>query len=213
MTIAPDFSAGDYCNAFLRCLPTGPVWPRDPDAMPYQVALALYSCYATSGVAAAALLVDAFPATAVGLLPEWESALGLPDPCAGEAPTIELRRSQVVARLTDPGGCSIAYFVAYAAALGYDITIDQFRPRRFGDPFGQPMNGLAWAFAWQVDVPEFTTTSRKFGDAFGEPFATWGSTVLLCELQRLAPAHTTIIFSFTGVTWDTFNPDVDVLPS
>jgi uncharacterized protein YmfQ (DUF2313 family) len=33
------------------------------------------------------LLIDAFPGSTYELLPEWEATLGLPDPCAGEAPT------------------------------------------------------------------------------------------------------------------------------
>ncbi|WP_197520275.1 putative phage tail protein, partial [Paraburkholderia tropica] len=44
------------------------------------------------------LLIDSFPPTAYELLPEWESTLGLPDPCAGEAPTIPQRQAQVLAR-------------------------------------------------------------------------------------------------------------------
>ncbi len=207
------YSSSDFLAAFQALLPRGAVWPREPDAVQTQALAALMPTWSRLAARDENLLIDAFPATTVELLPEWEATLGLPDPCAGEAPTIDLRQAQVVARFSGLGGQSVAYFTAFAAALGYDITITQFRPRRFGDGFGLPMNGLAWAFAWQVDAPQFSTIGRKFGDPFGEPFATWGSTVLLCELQRLAPAHTTLMFSFSGVTWDTFNPDVDVLPA
>ena len=208
MAYGPD----DFLVAFQALLPRGAVWPREPEAVQTRALAALMPTWSRLAARDENLLVDAFPATTTELLPEWEWSLGLPDPCAGEAPTIELRRAQVLARFTGLGGQSAAYYTAFAATLGYDIAITQFRPRRFGDPFGQPMNGVSWAFAWQVDAPQFTVTARKFGDAFGEPFATWGSTVLLCELQRLAPAHTVLMFSFSGVTWDTFNPDVDVLP-
>ena len=82
------------------------------------------------------LVVDAFPATTVELLPEWENTLGLPDPCAGPSPTLGQRIAQVVARLTDSGGQSVAYFVELARRLGYDITVTQYAPSRFGRRFG-----------------------------------------------------------------------------
>ncbi|NPD67311.1 DUF2313 domain-containing protein [Lichenicola cladoniae] len=207
------YTSADFLSLLQGLLPTGPVWPRDPAAIQTQVLAALVPTYANLAERDENLLFDAFPATADELLPEWEYSLGLPDPCAGNAATLELRRAQVVARFTALGGQSIDYLVAFAAALGYAISISEYAPRRFGAGFGQPMNGEAWAFAWQVSTTQFSIIQRKFGDVLGEPFATWGSTVLLCELQRLSPAHTTIIFNFAGVTWDTFDPDVDVLPA
>jgi uncharacterized protein YmfQ (DUF2313 family) len=131
------------------------------------------------------------------MLPEWEATLGLPDPCAGEAPTIALRQAQVAARFIAGGGQSIAFFVGFAKTLGYDITITQFAPSRFGRPFGSPFGGVAWAFAWQVNAPQFTVATFNFGTGnFGDPFASWGNTVLQCELQRLSPAHTIITFNY-----------------
>lgn len=193
-----NLSAADFLAAFQRLLPRGRIWPRAPDAVQTQALAALMPTYVRSTQSANGLLVDAFPATADNLLPEWEATLGLPDPCAGVSPTLALRRAQVVARLTATGGQSIGYFTAFAAALGYPITITQFAPARFGRPFGQPLCGPAWAFAWQVNAPTFTVQRFRFGqDAFGEPFAAWGNRVLQCELQRLKPAHTTLLFSYS----------------
>jgi uncharacterized protein YmfQ (DUF2313 family) len=145
------------------------------------------------------LLTDAFPPTADELLPEWEASLGLPDPCAGESPTIALRQAQVTARISAGGGQSIAYFVNFAKTLGYDITIEQFSPFRVGvSTVGSPLYGDAWAFAWQVNAPQFSISYFSTGiSAVGEPLATWGNTVLQCELRRLAPAHTTVIFNYS----------------
>ena len=201
MSQAYDYTAADYRDAFLRCLPTGPIWPRDPDAVPSQVAGALFNCYAASGRAATALLVDAFPATADGLLPEWESTLGLPDPCAGPEPTLQQRRAQVVARLTDNGGASIPYLIAFARMLGFAITITQFAPARAGlFRAGQPAMGNAWAFTWQVNAGATTSTFFRAGaSAAGEPLQAFGNAVLQCELERLAPAHTVVLFSYGGL--------------
>ncbi|WP_428492171.1 YmfQ family protein [Rhodopila sp.] len=195
---APIYTAADFLAGFQALLPTGPVWPRDADAVQTQVALALTGLYPGNAGRAANLLTDAFPVAPVELLPEWESTLGLPDPCAGPAPTLQVRQQQVNARFIAGGGQSVNYFVSVAAALGYQITITQFTPSRFGQPFGQPFAGEDWAFAWQVNAPTFSITHFTFGrDTFGEPFSSFGNTVLQCELQRLAPAHTTLLFSYS----------------
>lgn len=166
--------------------------------MPYRLASVWAPTFQRNGDRAGNLLTDAFPSTAVELLPEWESTLGLPDPCAGPSPTIEQRQAQVVARLTDNGGSSIAYYMALAKSLGYDITITQYVPSRFGKKFGGTFGGDAWAHTWKISVPQFTIQQRKFGSAFGEPYATWGNTVLQCEIRARAPAHTTLMWDYGG---------------
>ncbi|WP_168793608.1 YmfQ family protein [Paraburkholderia aromaticivorans] len=194
---APNYSAADYLRALQTHLPRGRVWPRDPDAQQTAILSGFTPVFAQLNARANNLLVDAFPSTTYELLPEWEATLGLPDPCAGEAPTTQQRVAQVVARLTATGGQSIAYYTAVAAALGYAITITQFVPSRFGKNFGTLFGGTAWAFAWQVNAPTFTISTLQFGGAFGTPFASWGNNVLQCELQRFAPAHTTVLFSYS----------------
>ncbi|MDN8077372.1 DUF2313 domain-containing protein [Burkholderia vietnamiensis] len=147
------------------------------------------------------LLVDAFPATAVQLLPEWESALGLPDPCAGESPTLAGRQQQVVARFTNSGGQSIPYFIAFAKTLGYSVTATEFTPFRVGQQaMGSPVANQDWAFVWRINAPAETITYFSAGQsAVGEPLAIWGSNVLECELSAIKPAHTILNFSYGQV--------------
>ena len=167
----PTFAATDYTRAFLALLPFGRAWSRDSDALPAKIAGAMMGTYARQTERSADLLVDAFPATTVELLPEWEATLGLPDPCAGESPTLQQRQAQVLARLTDSGGSSIAYFTAFAATLGFPITISEFAPATAGRlRAGQPVRGTAWAFAWQVNAPAVSVTVFRAGmSAAGEP--------------------------------------------
>jgi uncharacterized protein YmfQ (DUF2313 family) len=194
----PAWTADDLLSAFQQLMPRGRAWPRDPSSVQAQTLAALVPTFQRLTASAAGLLVDAFPSTAVELLPEWQSSLGLPDPCAGDTPTLTQEQAQVVARFVAGGGQSVDYFVNFAATLGYDITITQFAPSRFGRPFGQQFGGVAWAFAWQINAPQFTVDYLTFGNStFGQPFSSWGTTVLQCELQRLAPAHTTVLFSYT----------------
>lgn len=195
--LAPNYNAADYLRTLQALLPRGRVWPRDSDATQSQVLGTLTPAFERFNVRANNLLVDAFPGSTYELLPEWEATLGLPDPCAGAAPTTEQRVAQVVGRLTASGGQSIAYYTAVAKAVGYAITITQFVPAQFGMAFGMPFGGDDWAFAWQVNAPTFSINYLTFSGSFGTPFATWGNNVLQCELARIAPAHTILNFSYS----------------
>lgn len=210
---APNYSAADYLSAMQALMPRGRVWPKDADATQPQVLSGLVQVYARNTARANNLLVDAFPGTSVELLHEWEETLGLPDPCAGVAPTIAARNAQVLARFTGTGGQSAAYYIGYAAKLGYAITITEFAPARVGQSrVGQPLNGPAWAFAWQVNSPQATVTGSRAGSArVGDPLASWGNAVLQCEISEIIPAHTTVIFSYSAFLDTTFTLDGSTL--
>ena len=159
---------------------------------------ALSPVYARSTNDAINLLQDAFPASAVGMLPEWESTLGLPDPCDGATPTLQTRQSAVLTKFSETGGQSIPYFTGYLAKLGFSVTFTEFAPFRFGSTFGNALNGDAWAYALQINAPLYTVQKFTFGlSGFGEPFASWSNTLLECEMQEISPAHVDLIFSYT----------------
>lgn len=175
----PAFSAADFLALAQRLLPTGPIWPRESTAVLTRVLSGLMPTYERHSARSTNLIVDAFPATALELLPEWEATLGLPDPCSGPDPTVATRQAHVVARLAFSGGQSIPYFEGFAQSLGYPITITEFAPfcadRNAGD---QPLCDPGAAFLWEVTVPS---------GAPAEAVA-----VLRCEFTRLAPAHTIV---------------------
>ena len=181
----------------MGLLPFGPVWPRETDAILPQVAAALTPTYETMTLRAAALLTEAPMYTLTELLPEWEATLGLPDPCAGPEPTIELRRQGVAAAIAARGGQSIPYFPAIALLLGSVITVEEFTPFQADvsgadDPDCEP----AWAHVWWV------------GEHGSNP-------PMECTLRRYAPAHTLLEFVNLGETalWDVGQWDVDTWAS
>lgn len=196
--LAPNYTAADFLKALQGLMPRGRVWPRDPDAVQTQLLSGLAPSYARATARANYLLVDAFPATTYELLPEWESTLGLPDPCAGASPTIAQRQAQVVARFVGAGGATIASLTAFAANLGYTVTITQYTQARAGMlKAGDPCCGYDWNFAWKVTAP-LNTVIRAIAGAMaaGDPLAVWGNTVLECELSAVKPAHTIPIFAY-----------------
>jgi uncharacterized protein YmfQ (DUF2313 family) len=139
-----------------------------------------------------------FPATTVQLLPEWQLSLGLPDPCAGSDPTLQQEQQQILARFIAGGGQSADYYIQFAATLGYTITITEFAPFRAGiNAAGQPVNGEAWAWAWEINGPTIQLEYFTVGSSsVGMPLASAvGGNALECELSRLSPAHTVLIFN------------------
>jgi uncharacterized protein YmfQ (DUF2313 family) len=195
---APQYSDDDLASRLIGMLPRGKVWPRDFDTIMTATMRGCAPTWQRICQRVSDLIVDAFPATTVELLPEWEATLGLPDPCAGVAPTILQRQQQVLARFIATGGQSAAYFIALAAALGYDITITEYIPAQFGMRFGNRFLGDGWAYTWQINAPLYGPRGFIFGaNRFGDPFSTYGNEVLECEMNRVKPAHTILLFKYS----------------
>lgn len=194
----PSWTSSDFLSAFLRLLPRGRAWAKEADATMPQALEPLMPVYAQQAARAAYLLTDAFPATSNELLPEWLETLGLPGAYAGLGLTQSQLQALAVARLTSGGGQSAAYFIGLAQTLGYTITISEFSTFHVGETVGQPIYGADWAYAWQVNGPTFSVDQFRVGhDTAGEPLASWTNTVLQSEFERLKPAHTTVIFSYS----------------
>lgn len=193
------FSLDDYWRALQALMPVGKVWPRATDSVQSVVLKAVAAEYQKSDTEAFALLQGAFPSTATIMLSEWETSLGLPDDCAiGETDSIALRQKAVVSKLTATGGQSVAYFIAQAQALGYDVTITQFRRARAGmSGAGAALNGEDWPFVMLVTAPKTTITYAQAGVNYaGDPLRSWGNKQLECRLTKLAPSHIIIKFSY-----------------
>lgn len=195
---APVFSQDDYAAQMKALLPRGRVWPFGLDTVISATIKGLAGSFARVSQRADDLLGETLPFAVDELLPEWEATLGLPDPCQGPAPTVVQRRQQVIARFAKSGGQTTAYFIDLALQLGYVITITQFTPFRVGMTVGLPLYGEAWAYAWQVNAALYNLQYFRVGlNSVGDPLATFGNAVLECELTRVKPAHTILIFSYS----------------
>ena len=172
----------------LALLPRGRVWSRDPTTTQNKALAGLAPTYAQQTARASNLLVDAFPSTAVELLPEWEATLGLPSVAAGPAPSILARQTLVAARFIGAGGQTISAFKRYAGMLGFDISIVGQAPFRCGQSWcGQSLGGQEQMFGWTVTASAATATA--FGD--------YGIAVLESELLRIVPPYSVLNFNIT----------------
>lgn len=205
----PDARCGatdeDYRSMLADLLPTGPVWPRDPESNLQRLLLAMAADFARAHNRGCDLIGESVPTDASELLPDWERLIG-PDPCAPAEPaTLGDRRRRIVARLNYRGGQSIAIFRDLAlASFGIELCFAEFRPFRAG-PNG-PTPGLVtghrcqaefyghagarlanngWRFAWSICLCSGPSA----------PLA-W----LLCLIDRARPAQSLLL-------WDTMRPD------
>lgn len=190
----------DYLHQLQALLPPGPAWSKDDESILTRLLSSLAVELARVDGRAMQLVEEADPRTTAELFADWERVAGLPDTCAvafGGDQTLVQRRAALVGRLTTLGGQSAAYFIGLAAALGYAITISEFSEHSVLDDVEHPLYGAAWNFAWQVNAALNTITELTVEGSADEPLGTWGNSLLECVINRLAPAHTTVLFSYT----------------
>lgn len=190
---APLFQTVDYLAALQALLPRGAAWPRDAGSTQTKLLAGFVPSFYRSNLAANRLLVDVFPATAIDLLPEWESALGLPDLIGAPPSTLSGRQAAVVDAFADTGGQSIPYFIALAARLGVTVTIATYRPHTVQDSVVAPIFSDEWAFTWEVTAP--LSAGAPYGSTPGVAQRTpgFGNEALESVFAAYKPASTICI--------------------
>lgn len=189
-------SADAYARMLKALLPRGALWRLESDSIISKVLLAISDELARVDVRGDDLIREINAPTTLELLPDFENMLGLPDPCLGEDPSTAQRIASVVAKLTATGGQTAAYYISVAAALGFAITIDEFRAHDVDDDVDYPLYDAAWNFAWQVNSALNTIVELTVEDTVDDPLATFGNDQLECVLEEIKPAHTEIIFVY-----------------
>jgi uncharacterized protein YmfQ (DUF2313 family) len=196
---AASLGEAEFLAALLALLPRGAAWPRDPDTVLAQALSGLAATHARLHARAGDLSeIESDPAQATELLAAWEATYGLPDPCVPDEQTLQARRAALVSRIGQRGGQSRQYFIDVAAALGFAITIEEFRPLDV-DHFeaDDPVLDEPWAHAWRVRAEETTVVEfRAELSAADEPLLDFGNAALECVLGRLRPAHTVLQFAY-----------------
>lgn len=189
----------DYLRQLQALLPPGPAWPKDDEALLTRLLAGLSEELARVDGRAWQIAEEADPRTVAELFADWERVAGLPDACAvafGGTQTAAQRRAALVGRLTTMGGQSPAYYIALAASIGYAITITEFRAHTVVDDVDDALYDIAWNFAWQVNAALNTIHEITVDMTVEDPLAAWGNALLECVINRLKPAHTTVLFSY-----------------
>lgn len=196
-------SADDYLQQLRALLPPGPAWERDfapkIDALLQGAAAEL----ARIDRRAADLLDEADPVRVRELVPDWERAMGLPDPCLGPLQMFEGRQGAVRERLLAVGEQRPAYYIAIAVKQGYpNAFITEHRAPRFGrSRFGAARWGQWRAnHSWTLHTGGRLRGGRRFGIShWGERFGANPADGLYCLINRYAPAHTVVHIDYEEI--------------
>lgn len=192
-------TAADYLEQLKTLLPPGQAFPREAGTTLHDLLDGMSIELARVDARGEALPTEANPISTNELLSDWERVAGLPDKCSGVLEeTLQGRRSALLTKLTSTGGQSAPYFIELAGALGYEVTIEQFKPFRVGmSRAGDSLTNGDWVFTWLIRAPEVSITSFRVGlSAVGERLRTWGNDALECKINQLKPAHTIALFAY-----------------
>lgn len=219
--VVPNYAAlgaADFETAIAeRLLPRGLAWTRVAGSVLQRFWRVIADAIAGVHARTADLTErEAWPPASVELLPDWERVLGLPDPCLGANPVTSARQASVAARLAATGGQSIPYFVQLAQLLGGTIAVTEYQPFRLGvDAWGDPLRGASWAYVWQVELSGASLFWFEFGaSTWGEPFWQVLGGAIACEIKRLSPAHTMVVFTAAeGLNPGPFLADISLTDS
>jgi uncharacterized protein YmfQ (DUF2313 family) len=199
-------SAAAYREQLQALLPPGPAWSRDGESTLGKLLFGMADGLARVDDRSAALIEEADPLTTLEMLPDWERAVGLPDPCVPISDIPRERRIAVARKLAGLGGQSRAYFIELAALVGLEVEIVEFQPFTCDSRVDAEMGGDEWRFAFLVRM---LPPSESIGDAFqlrfvdfttesgvDERLRTFGSQSLECLIARARPAHSYALFAY-----------------
>jgi uncharacterized protein YmfQ (DUF2313 family) len=125
-------SGSDYADIFLRLLPQGQAWPKEVGSTLWNTCYGLAEYWGfVDGRAADLLERESDPRQTIELLPDWERAWGLPDPCFPKATTIAERQKMLVLVMVMEavqrlGGQSRAFYEWVAEWIGFPIHSGQW---------------------------------------------------------------------------------------
>ena len=200
-------------DELLWLLPPGEGLARDLDSVFAGVLAAPAAGIAAAEQAAMRLSDEIQPGLADALLEDFQRVLG-PDPCGRDQLLLSLGdvRTLTASRWIARGGQTPAYFIALAASLGTNITIDEQTIARCGRAAcGDELATDPEQFIWVVNLPasrliDPMCAAAECGDLLGD----FAPNLCECAIRLAAPAHTTVVFSY-GIVLGEFVPSTDSL--
>lgn len=189
---APKITAAEWLDTTIGLLPRGDfVWTRDPTTNLNKILAVLASERGEVYDRATQLLdTESFPTEAVELLPEWERALGLPDPCRAAPGSLAERWAEVADVFFGDHEPTPENMVAWAERAGWNIEIREQRDFVAGVSMACDAVGEN-DFTWIVTVLDQVRTYFHAGDSTsGDALWNWPDiTTLECVLRRANPGH------------------------
>ena len=191
-----------YKDLILKLLPNGLAWNKDRTSNISKLIEGSAVEFSRIDQRVIDLLKEADPRSSNELLMEWENFYGLPDECEQDLnqTSIERRYKLLNRAITVRGGQSRQFFIDFVKALGFDITITEFRPFKAGrSSAGDALtNTIEWRFTWRVNLPAVVAYNFSAGSKAGEPLRVFRNDAVECSIDHLKPAHTNVLYKFEG---------------
>jgi len=209
----------EYLRLLQSLLPWGKAWPREDEAVLTQTLLGEAGELSRVDGRVGNILLERDTRNTSELLSDHEEDLGLPDDCSEEGETITERRRMAHLKYIASGQQHKEYFINLAAALGYEITITEFRPFWSGiGVSGDPCGDQEVLFYWliTIDVTGMTWVYFRSGASVsGDPLIRIPSVGgIECIMRKYKPGHTTLLIDYSGHGFDRgFSTGFDSMPS
>lgn len=192
-------TADNYLQQLQNLLLRGKAWTREVGSVMRFLLAGIAEEFARVDLRADQLINEADPRLTNELLIDWERVAGLPDPCASElGNTVALRRTLLTYKLTNVGGQSKQFYIDIAARLGYTVTITEFKRHTVRSAVNYPLYNAEWVFTWQVNAAAETLRPFTVKSGVNQALRVWGNELLECNINRLKPAHTHVLYSYGG---------------
>lgn len=201
---------GRSLDVLLRHFPLGSAWLafRLPGKRANRMVSAFALAFEDAWSALCNLATELNPYSTTQLLPEWERAVSLPDPCLPSATTIEQRRAQVVFRLTKKRWVTAQDWKDLALLFGLTIRITpgwlvqkpclygfQY-PKRY-DLYPRLGRFRVYIDVMGVDFGGYDYGDRGNGAGYPVPYGLGdaGLTAFQCLIDRVKPANVVVIWN------------------
>ena len=187
MVAFENLQAADFQAGVQRLMPRGRAWPLELSTLFAAVCGAIGDGLMALHASSVNLLItESDPSLCIALLTDFETDYGLPDAAAPASPSSAERHAVLMARIQSLGGASVGYLESVAAAMGFSVTITEYRPFYAGvAAIGvAPVVDDRWSDAWLMTVP-----------SGGMPAWASDTSELAWWIGQIQPAHLVVMFS------------------
>ena len=194
---------GRAATVLRKHLPVGMAWEafRIPGKVAYRFLSGLAAGFNAMDIAFCRLIREENPYTTEDLIREWETAVGLPDPCLPPARDLAERRARVVMRLARRRYTTIERWYQLAEMMGITVKItpgdylkcDQGFPYDWPLVFGGEIKGGRYRI--YIEAAECGAVGGfpyQFPVVFGETSPKCAE--FRCMIERIRPAYCIVIW-------------------
>lgn len=141
---------------------------------------------------------EIYPFTTNELLEDFEKDFALPDECTSVDQTVNERRQQLIAKITNRGGLHSGVYSTIGENLGYELETVRYQNFKVGrSQVGQRLYTDAWRFYWAVKAPATNARTFKVGESkVGEQLVSFSNETLECMIKKYKPAFTEVHFIY-----------------